>query len=66
MNPFIHAAPNGQKVETTTTDGRIDEVRDFSRHQCLEAMRVDGVQGKVRVAIQMRLRALERQDGSRK
>jgi len=59
-NPFLTHCYNGQWAGDVCAQDRLQAVRGFDLEQCRSALRVAGLQKSVRMALERRLRKLER------
>jgi len=58
-NPFITSRVHGVHMQAADVESRLDKVKGFSPDQLRAALRVEGLQSTVRLAIERRLRKLE-------
>jgi len=62
-NPFLRRRACGRRLEAVSSSDRLADVQKFNIRQCCAALEQPCLQSAVRVAIQMRLRWLDRNNG---
>ena len=61
QHPFYAATYNGRDCHHFTAADRLLALQRFTREQCLAALELDDLQKTVRVALERRLRKLEKE-----
>ena len=60
INPFITSYYNGRWTGSVGADDRLDALQNFNLDECLVALKLEGLQKTVRVALERRIRKLEK------
>ena len=60
INPFVTSCYNGRWMGNVGADDRLDALQNFNLDECLVALKLEGLQKTVRVALERRIRKLEK------